>query len=578
MIRILLLLCTLAHPVTRTHQELIDLVGRKGDVTHLYDLYRAGDSARARIDTLYNRIDWVTPQDYGALGDGSTNDSAAFAAMVLATNSAGGGHIYFPTGTYLTSYRMIFTTGNLHLRGEKGAVLRRIQNDQYKNGLIYVRPTESPTGADSVENLVIENLQIDMSEASVDSSSEFAHALSLVQVHNFRISDNVITNTDGEAIYTQHCRHGEISNNRIFNAGNQYGRMGISVVGGRQIEIHGNWVDSSTAGVDAEPDNSNGGTAYPGLMDVVDIHIHGNTFRRVQSGVTLYNHSTAADAGFRNISIIGNHIYHRSNSFPAIYAKRRGVGDFYGIVVQGNTIEAEQYTGIQINGADRSVVANNTIKYTGVGTSIYNGFEISYCDGLSISGNEVAGYTRGFSVAGDSARNNQNITLSGNIIKDCGTAIRFLQDYQYRIILSGTIIQNCTQGIAINGGMSANSHFSIMGNVANLTASSGNFLDVTTLLDTASIIGNVSNGVIQFNTSGGSNTLRNARFAGNSVSAITSNFSAHGDNDIDWVGVGSPEGVIVAAIGATFRRSDGGASTTLYIKESGTGNTGWVAK
>jgi hypothetical protein len=43
-------------------------------------------------------------------------------------------------------------------------------------------------------------------------------------------------------------------------------------------------------------------------------------------------------------------------------------------------------------------------------------------------------------------------------------------------------------------------------------------------------------------------------------------------------GNGTPEGVVTAPQGALFTRSDGGAGTTLYIKESGTGNTGWVAK
>jgi hypothetical protein len=43
-------------------------------------------------------------------------------------------------------------------------------------------------------------------------------------------------------------------------------------------------------------------------------------------------------------------------------------------------------------------------------------------------------------------------------------------------------------------------------------------------------------------------------------------------------GSGSPEGVISAPVGATYLRTNGGTSTTLYIKESGTGNTGWVAK
>jgi hypothetical protein len=43
-------------------------------------------------------------------------------------------------------------------------------------------------------------------------------------------------------------------------------------------------------------------------------------------------------------------------------------------------------------------------------------------------------------------------------------------------------------------------------------------------------------------------------------------------------GTGAPEGVVTAPIGSLFMRTDGGASTTLYVKESGVSNTGWVAK
>ena len=45
-----------------------------------------------------------------------------------------------------------------------------------------------------------------------------------------------------------------------------------------------------------------------------------------------------------------------------------------------------------------------------------------------------------------------------------------------------------------------------------------------------------------------------------------------------WRGSGTPEGVITSPVGATYQRSDGGAGTTLYVKETGAGNTGWVAK
>jgi hypothetical protein len=46
---------------------------------------------------------------------------------------------------------------------------------------------------------------------------------------------------------------------------------------------------------------------------------------------------------------------------------------------------------------------------------------------------------------------------------------------------------------------------------------------------------------------------------------------------IDW-GTGTPEGAVTAPVGSMFLRTNGGAGTTLYIKESGTGNTGWVGK
>lgn len=44
-------------------------------------------------------------------------------------------------------------------------------------------------------------------------------------------------------------------------------------------------------------------------------------------------------------------------------------------------------------------------------------------------------------------------------------------------------------------------------------------------------------------------------------------------------GDGSPEGVVTASRGAVYQRKDGGAFSSIYIKESGDDtNTGWVAK
>jgi hypothetical protein len=48
---------------------------------------------------------------------------------------------------------------------------------------------------------------------------------------------------------------------------------------------------------------------------------------------------------------------------------------------------------------------------------------------------------------------------------------------------------------------------------------------------------------------------------------------------LTWTtGAGSPEGVVTAPVGSLYSNSSGGANTTLYVKTTGAGNTGWTAK
>jgi parallel beta-helix repeat protein len=51
------------------------------------------------------------------------------------------------------------------------------------------------------------------------------------------------------------------------------------------------------------------------------------------------------------------------------------------------------------------------------------------------------------------------------------------------------------------------------------------------------------------------------------------------DLTLDLQGQGTPEGVVAAPVGSRFSRTDGGAGTCMYVKESGgVTSTGWVAK
>lgn len=53
---------------------------------------------------------------------------------------------------------------------------------------------------------------------------------------------------------------------------------------------------------------------------------------------------------------------------------------------------------------------------------------------------------------------------------------------------------------------------------------------------------------------------------------------AGGDLPAVLQGIGTPEGFVTSPVGYMYLDLDGGSGTTLYVKESGTGSTGWISK
>ncbi len=63
-----------------------------------------------------------------------------------------------------------------------------------------------------------------------------------------------------------------------------------------------------------------------------------------------------------------------------------------------------------------------------------------------------------------------------------------------------------------------------------------------------------------------------------SVSTITASSFMFTETLGDFYGEGSPEGVVVATRGSTYRQIDGEPNACFYVKESDEGSVGWVAK
>jgi hypothetical protein len=80
---------------------------------------------------------------------------------------------------------------------------------------------------------------------------------------------------------------------------------------------------------------------------------------------------------------------------------------------------------------------------------------------------------------------------------------------------------------------------------------------------------------LEISAASGTNVIRPQATGSGTASVVR----YHTTTAVFWTsGSGSPESVVTAPVGSMYTDTAGGAATTLYVKESGTGSTGWIAK
>jgi hypothetical protein len=106
-------------------------------------------------------VGYVTPQDYGAVGDGVHDDTAGVQSAINAVQAAGGGTVLFPAGTYLVtptaSPALSITGNNVRLLGTNR---RAVTIKKSTNGVLLAMsgPSTDATGATHVRYGTIDNI------------------------------------------------------------------------------------------------------------------------------------------------------------------------------------------------------------------------------------------------------------------------------------------------------------------------------------------------------------------------------------------------------------------------------------
>jgi hypothetical protein len=190
------------------------------------------------------------------------------------------------------------------------------------------------------------------------------------------------------------------------------------------------------------------------------------------------------------------------------------------------------------------------------------------CDAHANGGDgiHVAGSTSMCRIVGCVARQN-----TGNGINVIGAT--------FPAIEAATVVEsNGTGGIVFNGVTAGKIHGTLV-KANDTTASGADEVLLTGTTTGCAVVGNVIvASASQYAINEATSADTGNEISGNRLTAGLAGL-VHLFSAASLSGSGSPASVVAAGVGSTWRRTNGGASTSFYVKESGAAvSTGWVAK
>jgi hypothetical protein len=447
-------------------------------------------------------------KDYGAKGDGTTDDTTAIQAAIDACYNANGGEVYFPQGEYLVSKQA--STVALDTYSSIGCAL-------LLKSWIDIRGVSIGTGASTETGSRIK--LADTQNCHVFGNFEgTANGLSGCSIYDININGNRTNNlTDGSGIFI-----GSIySNTTFFNVKiGQTREHGIEVLNS-STPI---WMTNVFCGANGKNGVYIGG-ADTQAAHLLNVQVDNAGINGTGEAGLYINAGSTQNSNF----IVTNYRY------ECLLASNPNASDL----------------GLQLNNLNGS---NCTV----VGFYAYTD-DASATDAIKITGSGGGAEPR-LNIVGASCHSNYT-----NILND---------DINSRVIPYSTAgIPSFFATTDVRDVLKVRSKTTA--GIATMSTSAGSGKLTINKLSDGGTGGNID--IYQGTNVKKANIDENGSvWAGGSLKIAGTDEDSPACTII--TGTGTPEGAQIANVGSLFLRTDGGAGTSLYVKESGTGNTGWVAK
>lgn len=475
---------------------------KKIKYSNLMAFTQAGTGAVSR--TLQGKaLDFISVKDFGATGDGVTDDTDAIQAALDV-----GGAIFIPDGTYIIT-SLTIDNANTHLYGSSNAIIEcnvavgnyairvaadnvylegfilkgAITNNTYVNSNIGIYSNKTDYGPPVVPaytyRLNVKNVEIYyfgsigirvdyMQKAIIDGC--YVHDCGYAGVFfgagcfDNSIENNLIDNIipgDGGGVNSYHPAYGititrdpsrsttdapQSRRNKIHNniVRRVYSWNGIDSHGSRETIISNNIIQACSIGIHLE--DGNGGDSVVASRDITisnnTIIRNDNTTWKIGPGINLKG-AGDTDNPQININVIGNSIIGSGYDSDGIYATTHGAIHAYivsGLSITGNTIEAPNGCGIYLNNIESCTVSGNCIKNVQTeGTDTYG---IRIADGnvdVTVSGNSFYGASPQINISAADDADSSHRFRFDVSNNHYGTATAHDTTYAYKYV-TGTIV------------------------------------------------------------------------------------------------------------------------------------------
>jgi hypothetical protein len=525
---------------------------------------------------------------FGAKGDGTTNDTAAI--QLAATRiSTTGGTILFPSGDYVISTRIDFTGNNVNCVLDQDA------------GIVYNTPDYVAFKFTGTNSSVVGGLGRGfIGPAAWDGANTpptygviwFAGDGSYAKTRLFNVRKMGIWFKDVVDGTAEGC----IIEGNYPSAswtGTEVGHVGVGfdtdVANAGNFKVLGCTIKSCVQG--AFPANYGTGGVTQGFVAT------GNIFEG------CWNHGIYSN--FTNGAVITGNNFNRCQ-IPVVVSGNANTVSGNTMYTSVNTTGDERdVVGISVRDGSRNIVTGNTIKgvIAGGPTGVIVVQDVSGLSPLNdniISNNTIeitAGSGAAIRVQGTTNGVNRNIIEGNNITCPGFGAARGAIELiapSSSVNAGNKIVNNVVSLTALSEFVFATYQTAseVRGNTFELLWNAGSSTTVNAVWWGQGVQCNTQDNTLLCRTGYGANiTFRGFRESlASSDNFITNIINAVGGSatyafaltvaasglTINQLGTGAP--TTQAKIGSIWRRSDGGAGTTFYVKESGTDATGWVGK